>query len=88
MVSSSNLFNIGILINLFIANGCGYSNKTLDYPYLYFPAPDVTNISSDPLTAFKYAICVKECPTANASEPISCVEPSFFVTEKDKFKDC
>jgi hypothetical protein len=44
--------------NLKIANGCGYNTSTLNYPYLYFPAPDVSALTSDPLKAFSYAVCV------------------------------
>ena len=25
-------------------NGCGYSNSTIDFPYLYFPVPPSTNV--------------------------------------------
>lgn len=68
-------------------NGCGYNETTKDYPYLYFPAPDISNFTSDPLSAFKYSTCVKSCPTANSSIPVLCKEPSFF-SELDKFYAC
>lgn len=44
-------------------NGCGYNDTTLDYPYLYFVAPDYTNLRDD---AFKTAVCVKSCPTSDS----------------------
>lgn len=49
-------------------NGCGYNQSTIDYPYLFFVAPDVSNmtaLSTDPLKAFKYTTCVKTCPTGD-----------------------
>jgi hypothetical protein len=34
----------GILreFNLSVGNGCGYNTTTLSYPYLYWPAPDIS----------------------------------------------
>ena len=76
-------------INLFIGNGCGYSEsiETIDYPYLYWPAPDISALSSNPTEAFKYAVCVKSCPVADAINPVTCKEPSFFVNNEN-FKEC
>mmetsp|Transcript_27452 Transcript_27452/g.20609 ORF Transcript_27452/g.20609 Transcript_27452/m.20609 type:complete len:324 (-) Transcript_27452:420-1391(-) len=69
------------------ANGCGYNESTLDYPYLYFPGPDISNISDDPLSAFKYSVCVKECPSGNENKTVLCKEPSFFDASA-KFENC
>jgi hypothetical protein len=76
-----------LILNLFIGNGCGYSNETIDYPYIYWPAPDVTALTSQPTEAFKYAVCVKSCPNADAIYPVDCKQPTFFETGA-KFKDC
>lgn len=70
-----------------IGNGCGFNVTTKDYPYLYWPAPDISAVSSDTLQAFRYSMCVKECPTANATEPVECKEPSFYTTNY-KFENC
>ena len=74
--------------------GCGYSPETKDYPYLYFVAPNMNfNASSkDPkelLKVFKYAACVKECPTADNRTEVLCRLPELF--NKDlpgKFINC
>mmetsp|Transcript_48467 Transcript_48467/g.65806 ORF Transcript_48467/g.65806 Transcript_48467/m.65806 type:complete len:655 (-) Transcript_48467:96-2060(-) len=73
-------------------NGCGYSEATKDYPYLYWPAPDpsafdnavdfssgfdYTSLGVDQLNAlFKYGTCVKECPSTTTAA-IECMPPSF-----------
>lgn len=57
-------------------NGCGFSNATKDYPYLYFPAIDIQaagntakEINSGQLKisslsdTLQYSTCVSECPT-------------------------
>jgi hypothetical protein len=61
-----------------IGNGCGYTNATKDYHYLYWFAPDVSKLTSDPLNAFEYSVCVKSCPNADAMNPVDCKEPAFF----------
>lgn len=61
-----------------LGNGCGYNTTTKAYPYLYWPAPDISSLSSNPLEAFKYATCVSECPTNSTDTPVLCKEPSFF----------
>ena len=54
-------------------NGCGYSSKTLDYPYLYFPTIDVAaaqkaSASVDSITdVLKFSTCVKECPSKTST---------------------
>ena len=72
---------------MILGNGCGYNTTTKDYPYLYFPAPDISAISSDYYQAFKYSMCVKSCPSSDTSEPVLCKEPSFF-NSNVKFKNC
>ena len=81
----SNLMGI---LNLFLGNGCGLNTTTKDYPLLYFPAPDVSAISSGTYDAFTYSTCVKSCPNSVWANPVECKEPSFFVTKKESFKDC
>lgn len=85
MVNLSYYSHLGIMMVLIlshaifkIGNGCGYNASTKDYPYLYFPGPDISNISSDPLEAFKYSVCVKSCPSGNSNTTVLCKEPSFF----------
>jgi hypothetical protein len=70
-----------------LGNGCGYNTTTKDYPYLYFPAPDISAVSSDVYQAFRYSMCVKSCPSSNSSEKVDCKEPSFFGSTV-KFKNC
>lgn len=74
-----------ILFDEYLENGCGFNTTTKDYPYLYFPGPDISNISTDPLQAFKYSMCVSECPTSTST--VLCKEPSFFVNSV-KFENC
>ena len=73
---------------LFIGNGCGYSNTTIDYPYIYWVAPDVSKLSSDPTQAFKYSVCVKSCPKSDAAVPVECYSTSLFTNQPSNFKDC
>jgi hypothetical protein len=56
------MVSISIIENI-LGNGCGYSNLTKNYPYLYWPAPNFNiNTSSsnagDYLAVFKYSVCV------------------------------
>jgi len=60
-------------------NGCGYSDATKDYKYLYWPRPpsgnDIKNaIENLDLTAalglLKEGTCVKECPSADKNTPV------------------
>ena len=51
-------------------NGCGVSNATIDYPYLYWPNAPTTEIIDQLKKAdivaiseiLKNGVCVKECP--------------------------
>lgn len=51
-------------------NGCGYSTKTLDYPYLYWPKNPgvelfdaIKSLDIDgAIGLLKFGTCVKECP--------------------------
>jgi len=76
------------------ARGCGYSNQTLDYPYLYWPAPnlEINTASKDPkeyMKIFKYSACVKECPSSKVATQVKCLQPKRFDTDMvGKFKDC
>jgi hypothetical protein len=72
-----------------LGNGCGYNSTTLDYPYLYWPAPDISALESgDELGAFKYAMCVKSCPSNDTSTAVLCKQPSKYFNQTSKFKDC
>ena len=61
-------------------NGCGYSSKTLDYEYLYWPkSPGAELVEAISSLDYKAAIallnngvCVKECPTAKPSSAVDC----------------
>ena len=73
----------------FDGNGCGYSEKTKDYPYLYWPEPpsfDLEKVVEElsilgPFTdMLSHGTCVKECPTAVKSEPVQCAITSRMVT--------
>ena len=76
------------LLTLSIANGCGYSNKTKDYPYLYFPAPELSALASkNPLNAFKLSMCVKSCPKDD-STAIQCFVNSAMTNMSTKFSGC
>ena len=63
-------------VNINLGNGCGLNETTKDFPYLYFPAVNVS-FSSGNYDVFKYAMCVKSCPK-NSSDPVLCKEPKFF----------
>ncbi len=86
MVRITKLKNIG--------NGCGYSNATKDYPYLYWPAPNLKiNTSStnpaDYMAIFKYSTCVKTCPSADNRTQVECLQPKIFnVDQPGKFINC
>ena len=55
-------------------NGCGFSNKTEDYPFLYFPTidfeaakkADPNNVNSF-TEVLKFSTCVKECPSKSSA---------------------
>jgi hypothetical protein len=74
--------------------GCGYSPETKDYPYLYFPAPNLKiNTSStnpgDYMAIFKYSSCVRECPTADNKTQVLCKTPDLFNRDQPgKFINC
>lgn len=76
------------------ARGCGYSAETKDYPYLYWPAPnlEIDTKSTDPkeyMKIFKYSTCVKECPSAKVTSQVLCLQPKKFETDKPgKFSKC
>lgn len=68
------------------ARGCGYTADTKDYPFLYFPAPNLQiNTSSknpgDYMAVFKYSACVKSCPTADNRTQVMCNMPKLFNTD-------
>ena len=76
-------------------NGCGYSDKTKDYKYMYWPEPPsfdpleaVKGLSvGDALTSLKYGMCVKKCPTADLNEPIECY-PTRYVSNNSNYDGC
>ena len=62
-------------------NGCGYSEVTKDYTYLYWPRPpsgsDIKNAIENldytaALGLLKEGTCVKECPSANKNTAVQC----------------
>ena len=65
-------------------NGCGYTERTKDYPYLYFPTIDfkaaqgATGLSA--LTEIlKFSVCVKNCPDGEPESIVDCYKPSFMI---------
>ena len=79
--------------NLFLGNGCGYNTTTKDYPYLYWPAPDVSALESgvtvnSALQAFKYSMCVKSCPKNVSSVAVQCKMPTKYFIDSGKFANC
>jgi hypothetical protein len=61
-------------------NGCGWSDATKDYPYLYWPASPVEGLKPA-IEAFdfdkiiellNYGVCVKECPDAVVGSIVDC----------------
>ena len=74
-----------------VGHGCGYSNATKDYPYLYWPAPNynIDTSSSNPgdyMAVFKYSTCVKSCPLNKTEVPVECVQPTIF--DNNTFVNC
>ena len=74
--------------------GCGFSEATKDYPYLYWPAPNLNfNTSSkdaaEYMKIFKYSTCVKTCPSGDNSTKVDCLQPVKFSTEQPgNFYEC
>jgi hypothetical protein len=72
----------------------------MDYPYLYFPAPDVAaikninstggagSIANSAAAILKYSVCVKTCPVNDTTIKVDCHEPSFFSTNTKYFRNC
>lgn len=61
-------------------NGCGYSEATLDYPYLYWPSNPAGELKDaiealdidKALDLLKNGVCVKECPSADKTSVVDC----------------
>ena len=61
-------------------NGCGYSDQTKDYKYLYWPEPPSLDLKeaivsldiSKAVAMLNYGVCVKECPTADPATTVDC----------------
>jgi hypothetical protein len=61
-------------------NGCGFSDATIDYPFLYWPEPPssklkqaVEDLDIDAaLELLNNGVCVKTCPTADQALPVEC----------------
>ena len=62
------------------SNGCGFSEATLDYPYLYWPsnpaaelAEAVEELNIDKaLALLNGGVCVKECPSSVKTSVVDC----------------
>ena len=65
-------------------NGCGYTNRTMEYPYLYFPTIDfkaaqaATGLSSA-REVLKFSVCVKKCPDGEKESTVDCYKPAFMI---------
>lgn len=75
-------------------NGCGYSEKTIDYPRLYWSQPPTADMV-EAITNFKFEVvlkllntgtCVKECPSTTV-EP-DCIKTKTMLELGDKFNKC
>ena len=73
-------------------NGCGFSEATLDYPYLYWPKKPYEDIeliiADNALEAVRLlneGVCVKECP-ATPEDPVDCY--NIEMTSSFRWKDC
>lgn len=72
-------------------NGCGYSDATADYPFLYWPQmPDPALISEieagnydNIIKLLEYGACVKECPAMEGT--VSCKETSTMQEKTDYY---
>lgn len=61
-------------------NGCGFSDSTKDYPYLYWPEPPTSALKKAiedmdvdaAIAMLNNGVCVKSCPTADKDVPIEC----------------
>lgn len=61
-------------------NGCGYSESTKEYEYLYWPEPPSPDLKEAVLTLdiskavamLNYGTCVKECPKADSNTIVDC----------------
>ena len=75
-------------------NGCGYSEATLEYPFLYWPkSPDsetVTQVNAgnydEIISLLSHGVCVKECPLT-VDAPIDCF-PTKAMLDDYRYKDC
>ena len=76
-------------------NGCGYSDATKDYPYLYWPEPPSADIKdavmsldiSKALAMLNYGTCVKTCPTSDKNTPVDCKLTTYMVS-KSQYDGC
>lgn len=76
-------------------NACGYSEATIDYPYLYWPEPPSLDIkdailsmdTSKALEMLKFGTCVKECPSALKTTTIDC-NPTESMKSSGNYKGC
>lgn len=77
--------------------GCGYSEASKDYPYLYFPIVNISeaskmNASIDSVTSsmkevLQFGTCVKECPTKTST--VDCLKTNFMTGNPNfAFEDC
>ena len=77
-------------------NGCGYSEATKDYPYLYWPEPPEFDVeaalvnldTSFLLEMLKYGTCVKECPKSDKSTTVDCYKTSRMLKNDGKYIGC
>lgn len=75
--------------------GCGYSEATKDYPYMYWPAPNLDGVNftsknpADYMKIFKYSTCVKTCPSGDNTTKVECLQPLNFTIDKPgRFREC
>ena len=78
------------------ARGCGYSEETKDYPFVYWPEPPSADVKAAAekldytaaLSSLKLSVCVKECP--KKGDPVQCL-PTTHIIDNDNYspdKEC
>ena len=71
-------------------NGCGYSEATKDYKYLYWPEPPSLDLLeaikelsvSKALEMLNYGVCVKTCPSADKATAVDCKQTAYIANDQ------
>lgn len=76
-------------------NGCGWSDKTKDYPYLYWPKSPANTLFEaikdldydKAIELLNEGVCVKECPKADPKTTVDC-SPTAAISKDTSFVGC